>query len=157
MTQKKGKCLKIAVKEFAKISAGGNIVDADGSETGDIGDEAKDGVENIDRTNNEDPVSPPACSEDDYPGLVVSEEAGSSDATLRTMQGNTHQQKLSVLKAQLAKLSPNNLLELTTALKNHIKSIQQQIVTKSPKMQSFESLRNLLEVSNEEKGARADK
>lgn len=105
--EKTGKCPNISVKEFAKMSGGQNLVQSDAEES----NEKEKGAhfENIsDDSDTEAAVS----------GNIV---RGSTKP-----QCLTRQQKLAVVKFHLSKLSQNQLLELTSTLRNHINNIKQE-------------------------------
>ena len=138
---------RIAVRGFAKLSTEGNIVATCFSE----GSEKAEGQEKEMTSDDEieEPVSPPACSTDDYPELVLSSERETSNDSFNTAQVEvpvvipTSQQKLSQLRSQLLLLSATQLQELTTSLKNHIRNAQQSTNTERPKEQSITDWRSM--------------
>ena len=115
-------------------------------------------ISNDDVDDMDEAVSPPACSEDDYPRLVFSKERETHDGSFKTTQTEVpgvspaQQQKLSQLRSQLLLLSPSQLQELNTTLKNHFRNVQQPTDTERPKVQSLDSCRpmNDLKVSNDQ-------
>ena len=93
------KAFRISVKEFAKVSADGNGVDAEmlevSKETEDCDDQ--NSCERVSDDETDEPVSPPACSEEEYPGLVFS---GDSEEKYNGLFDTTRDKLLSATPMQ---------------------------------------------------------
>ena len=140
---------KIAVREFAKVIADGNVKDDavfkreeesenECKETVDCDDQYSSKIIHDDiltRRDDDDeidePVSPPPCREGEYPQLIFSSHKeeiynGLFHSASKKLSSLTpiQQQKILHLKSQLLRLPPAKLDELNTALKNHIRKVQ---------------------------------
>ena len=110
------------MRGLAKLSTEGNKIDScfsKGSEKLEVAEEEKEMTSNDEI---DEPVSPPACSEDEYPRLVFSGERETPDGSCITTQAEVpgvmpaHQQKLSGLRSQLLFLSPLSIVSIFSVL-----------------------------------------
>eukprot|EP00092_Neocalanus_flemingeri_P056669 GFUD01067203.1.p1 GENE.GFUD01067203.1~~GFUD01067203.1.p1 ORF type:complete len:507 (-),score=141.48 GFUD01067203.1:223-1743(-) len=141
------KICNIAVKEFAKVLAECNVNDDAFLKNG-----SKKSKEPTDRYSytmdgdheTEEPVSPPACGEEEHPGLIISGDSKDYyETATKTLSSMTQmqQQKLQHLKSQLSRLPPTKLKELNTALKDHIRKLQEKAALEKIAVESLLSMK----------------
>eukprot|EP00092_Neocalanus_flemingeri_P004947 GFUD01005320.1.p1 GENE.GFUD01005320.1~~GFUD01005320.1.p1 ORF type:complete len:505 (-),score=141.13 GFUD01005320.1:239-1558(-) len=92
----------------------------------------------------DEPVSPPACGAEEHSGLIISGDSKDySDTATKTLSSMTQmqQQKLQHLKSQLSRLPPTKLKELNTALKDHIRKVQEKAALEKTAVESLLSMK----------------